>query len=112
MRTRRKPDHEAVEVGIEADEIKGPDYFPKSKTDGANRIVAKGDVMIDVRKQHPGSRDKEVRPDPGTVLRADGKNAKMTVEGRTVRKVRRGGPRESTTVGGMVEIFRNRRSRR
>lgn len=47
-----------------------------------------------------------------TVIRADGKNAEMTVEGRTVRKVRRGGPRESTTVGGMVEIFRNRRSRR
>ena len=111
MRSRRKPDHEAVEVGIKADSITDPKYFPKSKTDGANRIVAKGDVEVDVRKQHPGSRNKEVRPGPGTVLSADGKDAEVTIEGRRVNKVSRSGKRQSTTVSGMVEIFGRLRRR-
>ncbi len=112
MKSRRKPDHEAVEVGVKANSITDPEYFPKSKTDGANRIVAKGDVEIDVRKQHPRSKNKTVRPDPGTVIRADGDKAKVTIEGRRINKVRHEGVRDSTTVSGMVEVFRNLRSRR
>ena len=77
MKSRRKPDHEAVEVAVRADSITDPDYFPKSKTDGANRIVAKGDVEIDIRKQHPGSKDKDIRPEPGTTLKAKGKDSKV-----------------------------------
>ena len=87
MKSRRKPDHEAVEVG-------------------------KGDVEIDVRKQHPRSKNKTVRPDPGTVIRADGDKAKVTIEGRRINKIRHEGVRDSTTVSGMVEVFRNLRSRR
>lgn len=112
MKSRRKPDYEAVEVGVKANSITNPKYFPKSKTDGANRIVAKGDVEIDVRKQHPRNEDKTVRPDPGTVIKSNGDKAKVTIEGRRINKVRREGVRDSTTVSGMVEIFRNRRSRR
>lgn len=112
MARRRKPDHEAVEVGIEADRITDPRYFPKSGTDGANRVIAKGDVEITVRKQHPGSRDKRTRPDPGTVIKVEGGGSKVTIESRRINKVRRGSRRASTTASGMVEIFRNRRSRR
>lgn len=112
MKSRRKPDHEAVEVAVRADSITDPDYFPKSKTDGANRIVAKGDVEIDIRKQHPGSKDKDIRPEPGTTLKAKGKDSKVTIEGRRINKINRGGKRASTTVSGMVEIFKSLRSGR
>ncbi len=112
MKIRRKPDHEAVEVGVKANSISDPKYFPKSKTDGANRIVAKGDIEIDVRKQHPGSKNKAGRPEPGTIIKAEGKNSKITIEGRRIKKINHGGKRDSTTVSGIVEMFKNLRFRR
>ncbi|WII08854.1 hypothetical protein O8W32_06675 [Methanomassiliicoccales archaeon LGM-DZ1] len=105
---RRKPDHEASDVEIEADEIDGPEYFPGRKTDGRNRSHARGNIEITIRKQHKGARDAKTRPPEGTVLESPGKDSTAVIEARRIQKVRKaknGSGRDSTTAAGGVEIF-------
>ena len=46
------------------------------------------------------------------LILAEGKNSKVTIKGRRIKKINHGGKRDSTTVSGMVEIFKNLRYRR
>ena len=104
-----KPDHEAESIEVRADVIDGPEYFPCSRTHGGNWIRAKGDVEVEVRRSVPG-RNKDVRPDPGTVL--EGKDTEVVVTGRSVFKksVRKNGKDVGTASGG-VRIFGKLRRR-
>ena len=104
--SRRKPDYEASEVEIKADRIDDPEYVPVKKTDGRNRIKIGGHIEINIRKQHRGTRDEEVRPPAGSTIGGDCDD--VTVEARRINKVRPtkdGTGRKSTTASGSVEIF-------
>lgn len=105
MRSRRKPDHEAESIVIRADRIDEEGYFPRSNTHGGNRVTAKGDVEIEIRKQHPGAKDKDVRPEPGTILVGKGKETEVTVEARRFGKIDRASKRQVGTASKRVEIF-------
>lgn len=110
---RRRPDHEADAVTVEADSISDPKKFRRSNDHHGNRVVAGGDVRVMVRKQHPGSREKDVRPDAGTELYAPGKDSEVVVEARRIGKVDHAGSRDRTHASMGVEIFgKMRRSRR
>lgn len=111
---RRKPDYEADSVEMTADSIKDKGHFHGRKTHGRNRAVAKGDIEVTVREQHPGkAADEGRRPLAGTVLEGPGKDAEITVEARRINKVRPAeGGRESTTASGGAEIFGRLRRRK
>ena len=110
--TSRRPDHEADAVTIEADSISDPKKFRRSNDHHGNKVVAGGDVKVTIRKQHPGSREKDVRPDAGTTLSAPGKDSKVVVEARRIKKIDHRGSRDRTHASMGVEIFgRMRRSR-
>lgn len=105
----RKPDHEADAVEVRANEISKSGYFPRSKVHGGNWFRAKGDVEVDIRKSLPG-KDKEVRPDVGTVL--EGKDAEIVVTGRRVlKKPDKKNGKDVGTASGGVRIFGRLRRR-
>ena len=102
---RRNPDHEAAEIEFSADHIERPKYYPRSKTDGGNRTIAKGNVKIGIRKQHPNSKDKDRRPE------ASGDSAEIEISARRINKPRKRNNRDSSTASGGVEIFGRMRKR-
>lgn len=105
----RKPDHEADSIRVKADSIKGPEYFPRSKVHGGNWLRAKGDVEVDIRKSLPG-KDKEVRPESGTIL--EGKDTEIVVTGRYVGKDKnKVDGKEVGSASGGVRIFGRLRRR-
>ncbi len=108
---RRNPDHEAAEIEFSADHIERPKYYPRSKTDGGNRTIAKGNVKIGIRKQHPNSKDKDRRPDGGSILEASGDSAEIEISARRINKPRKRNNRDSSTASGGVEIFGRMRKR-
>ncbi|MFT0899435.1 hypothetical protein [Candidatus Methanoprimaticola sp. MG2] len=107
----RKPDHEAESVEVRADIIDKPDYFPRSGVHGGNWFRAKGDVVIEVNRSLPG-KDKDVRPETGTVL--EGEDTEVIVTGRRVDKksVKKNGKDIGTASGGVRIFGRLRRRRR
>lgn len=108
MMPRRKPDHEAESVRVKANEIDDPKPFVRSKTHGGNRSVAKGNIEIRIVKQHPGTGDKEKRPERGAVLEGPGKDSEITIESRRIEKHGRskdGTGREAATASMGVGIF-------
>lgn len=66
-----------------ADVIDKPEYFPRSGVHGGNWFRAKGDVEVKVKRPLPG-KDKDVRPEAGTVL--EGNGTEIVVTGRRVVK--------------------------
>lgn len=112
MKQRRNPDHEAVDVELTADQIKKKGFFPRSKTDGGNYAVAKGNVEVKIRKQHHGNIDKEVRPDAGPVLEGEG-NTEITVATRRIEKIRRKkSGRDNTTAWRCRDLRQAEETRR
>lgn len=110
---RRKPDYEADSVEMTADSIKDKGHFHGRKTHGRNRAVAKGDIEVIVREQHPGkAADEGKRPPAGPLLReasqrrghmgsasvdSDNKKRYAPVPGRACD-----GPREARRTGDGV----------
>ena len=86
---RRNPDFEAAEIEFSADRIEKPKYYPRSKTDGGNRTIAKGNVRIGIRKQHPNSKDKVRRPDSGSILEASEDSSEIVISARRINKPRK-----------------------
>ncbi len=105
MKGRRKPDHEAESIVVKANRITDHGYFHRSNTHGGNRMVAEGDVEVEVKKQHPGNRDKEVRPDPGTILTGPGEDTEISIEARRLGKINRESGRDIRTASKGVSIF-------
>lgn len=104
---RRKPDYEAGSIVVKAGSITYPEYNHGRNTHGRNRSVAHGDVDIVIKKQHPGARDKTVRPPPGTVLSTND-DSEVIIEGRKfvkATKTKDGTGRKRMHVSGAVEIF-------
>ena len=106
---KRKPDYEAESIVVEADSISDPEKFRRSNVHQANRITAKGDIEIDIRKQHRGTRDGSKRPVAGTILGFPGKNRKVDIDARRIGKVERGHSRERVSASKRVQVFLNRR---
>ena len=107
MPGRREPDFEAEKVRVKAVSIVEKPHFHRSNTHGANRIEAKGCVDIEILKQHPGTRDKNKRPDVGMHLIAADEKIVITVEGRSAFKIDSPGKdgRQNGFAEGKVEIF-------
>lgn len=105
MKGRRKPDHEAESIVVKANRITNQGYFHRSNTHGGNRMVAKGDVEVEIKKQHPGNRDKGVRPDPGTTLIGPGGDTEVTIEARRPGRINRVPGRDIATASKGVRIF-------
>ncbi len=106
---RRKPDYEAESIAIEADSIGDSEKFRRSNDHQANRVSAKGDVEIKIRKQHPGVKDDTKRPKAGSTLSFPGKSRTVDVDARRIGKVDRGHGRDKTSASMRVQIFLNRR---
>ena len=105
----RKPDYEADSIRVKAKTIEGPKYFPRSKVHGGNWLRAKDDIEVDIRKSLPG-KDKDVRPESGTVL--EGKNAEIIITGRYAGKDKnKVDGKEVGTASGGVRIFGRLRRR-
>lgn len=107
----REPSVEGHIVKFEADTVSKPQYFPRSKTDGGNFSVLGGKIKFTIHRQHPGTRDKDRRPDEGTVIRKDGEREDVVVTGRGVTRSRAGSRWEGTAFGGVQIFTRRKRSR-